>query len=69
MKIEDFLPNVTWIGKHIQACKTPDQIKNMRSFYNMVISQQWFPDVSVESINESRKHLNKLIEDLKIRED
>lgn len=68
MNAEKFIPNITWIGDHIVACKTPVQLKYMHDFYHMVVSKEWYPEVSEHSINEALKTLNKLYndQDLKI---
>jgi hypothetical protein len=62
MKIESFLPSVTQIGDWIDGCISHEQINNMRNFYRMVISTQFFPDVTQDSLSKAWDHLGKLIE-------
>jgi hypothetical protein len=60
MKAESFIDNVTWIGDHIMACKTAEQLLNMENFYRMIVSKDWCQDVSQDSIDKAVDHLNKL---------
>lgn len=65
----DFLNDVVRIGDWISDCVNNDQIMNLQTFYNTIISKQWYPQVNGNSIEEAKKHLAKLIElqDLKIK--
>lgn len=62
MKLESFLPSVTQIGDWIDGCINNDQLNNMRNFYRMVISTQFFPEVTQDSLSKAWEHLGKLIE-------
>ena len=66
MRLEDFLGNVDWMQKHIEACKTDEQLDNMQRFYEMVISKEWYPDVSLNSITNALMLLDVVVDTRKI---
>lgn len=63
MTFDELLPTSTWIEKCILGCTTQDQLNNMRNFYVMVISKQWFPDAIPEDLFYWREYIRNLIKE------
>lgn len=63
MTFDELLPTSKWIEKHIQTCTTKDQLNNMRNFYRMVISKQWFPDSGEADLSYWKDYIGEIIKE------
>lgn len=60
--MQKFVADVLSIGEWVTGCKTENQIRNLVSLYETVISRQFHPGVDNDSILDSICHLDQMVE-------
>ena len=57
---KSILKDTITIGSWISSCKNYIQLLNAKTFYEMVISNNFYPNVENDSIQDALDHLNEM---------